>query len=60
MADICKCNGQRCPKKETCYRYTVPASNWQSWFAEQVDNNGNCEYYIESIQLSNSEKSTAD
>ena len=32
MADITKCKGTRCPVREDCYRYTAPASDWQSWF----------------------------
>jgi hypothetical protein len=32
MTDISKCSGDKCPLKETCYRYTAPASpHWQSY-----------------------------
>lgn len=61
MNDICKCYGKNCPKKESCYRYTVSEDpHYQTYFAEQINNNGNCEYYIETeISLSNP-KGTAD
>lgn len=33
MADISKCNGDGCPKKDNCYRYTAPSSeHWQAYF----------------------------
>ena len=32
MADITKCKGFFCPKKDACYRYTAPKSERQSWF----------------------------
>ena len=32
MADITKCKGTGCRVREDCYRYTTPASDWQSWF----------------------------
>lgn len=36
MADIAKCSGENsqgiCPKRETCYRYTAPSSDfWQAY-----------------------------
>ena len=30
--DITKCSGQNCPVKEKCYRFTAPASQYQSYF----------------------------
>ena len=30
--DICKCSGANCPVKEKCYRFTAPASQYQSYF----------------------------
>jgi hypothetical protein len=33
MADITMCEDKECPKKESCYRYTAPASPYrQSYF----------------------------
>jgi hypothetical protein len=32
MADITKCSGEGCHMKETCYRYTAPSSEYQSYF----------------------------
>lgn len=35
MADVTKCDGDNCPFKERCHRFTVPANpNWQSFFSE--------------------------
>lgn len=43
MTDITKCSGEGCPLKETCYRFTAKASDWQSWFAEVPYKDGKCE-----------------
>lgn len=33
MADISKCEGNGCPLKEKCYRFTAPKNEeWQSWW----------------------------
>jgi len=33
MPDITKCSGHNCPLKETCWRFTSPASDYyQSYF----------------------------
>lgn len=31
MADISKCSGENCPLRDTCTRYTAPASYWQAY-----------------------------
>lgn len=31
MADIAKCQGENCDRRQDCYRYTAPASEWQAW-----------------------------
>ena len=37
MADITKCSGAGCVKRETCYRFTAESSeHWQSWFSENI------------------------
>ena len=43
MADITKCQGRNCERKETCYRYTAQADDWQSW--SDFDKLEDCEYY---------------
>ena len=43
MADIAKCNGHNCPLKEKCYRYTVPASDWQTYGDFKYDDG--CDYF---------------
>ena len=47
MADITKCTGENCSKKETCYRYTAISSERQSYFIEPPIKAGNCIYYWE-------------
>jgi hypothetical protein len=46
MADITKCEDNLCPSKETCYRYTAPASMYQSYgvFNREEDED-NCDMY---------------
>ena len=34
MPDITMCKGKECPIKDTCYRYTAKASDYQSYFSE--------------------------
>lgn len=46
MVDLCKCKGERCNKKESCYRYTAPADElWQAYFAGTPNVDG-CSHYI--------------
>lgn len=33
MSDITKCKDEECPLKEKCFRYTSPASEYQSYFS---------------------------
>jgi len=51
MADITKCQGFGCLKKESCYRFTASASTYQSYFCEvplvEEDKKQTCEYYWE-------------
>ena len=37
MTDISKCTGTECPIKETCYRYTASASEYQSYIVPPWD-----------------------
>ena len=48
MADITMCRGDTCPKKEKCYRYTAPKSEyWQSMFTVTPydPEHNKCPYY---------------
>jgi hypothetical protein len=47
MADITKCDGDGCPRKETCYRFTAEASELrQSYFMNApIKEDNTCEYY---------------
>ena len=47
MADISKCEDTLCPSKETCYRYTAPASeHWQSYgLFNREEDAINCDMY---------------
>jgi len=48
MPDISLCDGMKCPKKESCYRYTATPNEYrQSYFgAPPYDpHTGKCEYY---------------
>ena len=48
MADITKCSGEGCKKKESCYRFTAPSSDLQTMFVTPpLDKDGECEYYWE-------------
>jgi|APGre2960657404_1045060.scaffolds.fasta_scaffold376233_2 hypothetical protein len=46
MADIAKCNDALCPSKEYCYRFTAPASIYQSYADFSLeDDEMNCSYF---------------
>lgn len=47
MADITKCLGINCSKKESCYRYKAESSiHGQSWFFDSpLEEDGICSYY---------------
>ena len=49
MPDISKCNGDKCPIKETCYRYTSRASFMQ-YYGNFTYENG-CNYYYKINEL---------
>lgn len=47
MADITMCTDKKCKRKNSCYRYTAtPSKYYQSYFAEQVREDDECEYFI--------------
>jgi hypothetical protein len=45
MSDITKCNGTGCPHKESCYRFTAPAGDYQSYFVDPPLDGDNCDMY---------------
>ena len=46
MADITKCEGVGCYRKESCYRYTAPANDlWQSYFVGSPKKMDGCPEY---------------
>lgn len=47
MPDITMCHGDRCPRKESCYRHTAePTPLRQSFFAvPPVKPDGSCDHY---------------
>mgnify|MGYP006998149801 CR=1 FL=1 len=49
MPDISKCKGGDCPLKDSCYRYTVIPSDYQSYLYslpyKVVNNHLMCEYF---------------
>ena len=45
MSDITKCKGEGCSMKETCHRFTDPASEYQSYFTESPIIDGKCNMY---------------
>jgi len=51
MPDISMCNGQQCPKKDTCFRYLAEPSKWrQTYFLGiPLKEDGTCEHYWERI-----------
>ena len=49
MADITKCKGTNCDKREFCYRYTAMESKYyQSWFVDvPITSKGECDEFWE-------------
>ena len=46
MADISKCEGLDCPKRESCYRYTAPANEYtQSYIIPLFQDGEECPEY---------------
>jgi hypothetical protein len=39
------CPGTNCPYKESCYRFTAKASDWQSVFIDSPIKDGKCDYF---------------
>lgn len=45
MADIAKCSGTGCDKKEQCYRFTAPSNEYAQWYALPIIVDGKCESF---------------
>lgn len=46
MPDITMCNGNGCPKKDSCYRFTAkPNELWQSYFMDIPYKDNDCDSY---------------
>lgn len=46
MIDISKCSGDKCSRKEQCYRYRVIGSEHQSYFYP-LKSDGTCDAFIQ-------------
>ena len=47
MPDITMCKDNKCPKKETCYRFKAAPSHYQSYFLDTPREGKDCKLYIE-------------
>lgn len=50
MADISKCIGEGCSKKDGCYRFTALASEFRQAYAafnENLNEDGTCDYFLD-------------
>lgn len=57
MTDISKCDGEDCPLKDKCYRYTAPSDDlYQSW-VEPAYKDGDCDnlYWTHNAQVKKKE-----
>lgn len=45
MPDITMCNNNKCPMRENCYRFKAEPSDYQSYFRQSPDKDGECEYF---------------
>lgn len=51
MADISMCDNNKCPLKETCYRFkAIPNPYWQAYANFEPGKNGKCNHHL-SIDL---------
>jgi len=46
MSDYSKCFGENCPKKETCLRYLLPSSRFQSYISEKACMQNNFDLFL--------------
>jgi len=45
MADITKCSGMWCDKKDNCFRFLAKANNYQSYFCKPPIKNNECDMF---------------
>ncbi len=45
MADITKCSGKGCERKEECFRFTANPSERQTYFATPPLKEGKCDFF---------------
>ena len=45
MADITKCSGMWCDKKDNCFRFLAKESKYQSFFMKTPIKDGECEMF---------------
>lgn len=47
MSNVTKCADKSCPSRKSCYRYTCPAGQWQSFAAfNREDGAEKCQDFI--------------
>jgi hypothetical protein len=46
MPDITKCDNEKCPLKEKCYRWTSKWDEYQAYSHFEPDKKGKCEYQL--------------
>lgn len=52
MPDITMCNGDNCPLKETCYRFTATPDEFrQTYFTDAPYNRGECSYHYKNYKI---------
>ena len=44
--DIAKCDNEKCPLKDACFRYTSKPDEYQTYFIEMKPKDGKCEYFL--------------
>ena len=58
MSDISKCNGEGCPLKKNCYRFTATSNeywqSWSSWTPTKVKRTWTCEGFYNNEGYGNS------
>lgn len=46
MANITKCDGNNCSKKEQCYRFTAIENKFRQAYSSPTPESKDCEYFI--------------
>jgi hypothetical protein len=55
MADITMCEGNDCPKKQQCYRFTAEKNPYRQayFFQHPLQKNGDCDEFIKIHEVKN-------